>query len=119
MNCCQAISACARSKWFCICLSAKHVQENNRWTRSRLCPNFRRVLQGLCAANVDVICLTQPGFQVLPKRWIVERTFAWWNQYRRLSKGYEFLPKMSESMIDAVMIRLMLKQLATPQLAAS
>jgi putative transposase len=35
--------------------------------------NFSRVIQQLCAAKVDVICRTQPGFQVLPKRWIVER----------------------------------------------
>jgi putative transposase len=54
--------------------------------------NFSRVIQKLCAAKVHVICRTEPGFQVLPKRWIVERTFAWWNQYRRLSKDYELLP---------------------------
>lgn len=74
--------------------------------------NFARVIQQLCNAKVDVVCRTEPGFQVLPKRWIVERTFAWWNQYRRLSKDYELLPEMSESMIYTVMIRLMLKRLA-------
>jgi putative transposase len=74
--------------------------------------NFARVIHKLCAAKVDVICRTQPGFEVLPKRWIVERTFAWWNQYRRLSKDYELLPEMSESIIYTVMIRLMLKRLA-------
>jgi putative transposase len=61
---------------------------------------------------VEVICRTEAEFQVLPKSWIVERIFAWWNQYRRLSKDYELLPEMSESMIYTVMIRLMLKQLA-------
>ena len=74
--------------------------------------NFERVIQQLCHAKVDIISRTQPGFQVLPKRWIVERTFAWWNQYRRLSKDYELLPEMSESIIYTVMIRLMLKRLA-------
>ncbi|MBW4607827.1 MAG: transposase [Hassallia sp. WJT32-NPBG1] len=74
--------------------------------------NFERVIQQLCNAKVDVICRTQPGFQVLPKRSIVERTFAWWNQYSRLSKDYELLPEMTESMIYTVMIRLMLKRLA-------
>ncbi len=74
--------------------------------------NFSRVIQQLCAAKVDVICRSEAGFQVLPKRWIVERTFGWWNQYRRLSKDYELLPEMSESMIYTVMIRLMLKRLA-------
>jgi putative transposase len=74
--------------------------------------NFSRVIQQLCVARVDVICRSEAGFQVLPKRWIVERTFGWWNQYRRLSKDYELLPEMSESMIYTVMIRLMLKRLA-------
>jgi len=54
----------------------------------------------------------QVGFQVLPKRWIVERTFAWLNRHRRLSKDYERLPETSEAFIYAAMIRLMLKQLA-------
>ncbi|MBD2254768.1 transposase [Nostoc parmelioides FACHB-3921] len=48
----------------------------------------------------------------MPKGWIVERTFAWWNQYHRLSKDYELLPKMSESIIYTVMIRLIQKRLA-------
>lgn len=78
-------------------------------------PNFQRVIQQLCAAKVDVICRTKPGFHVLPKRWIVERTFGWWNQYRRLSKDYELLPEMSESIIYTVMIRLMLKRLVKSQ----
>ena len=81
--------------------------------------NFARVIQQLCDAKVDVICRTEPGFQVLPKRWIVERTFAWWNQYRRLSKDYELLPEMSESIIYTVMIRLMLKRLAKTQRSTS
>ena len=53
------------------------------------------------------------GFQVLPKRWIVERTFAWLGGYRRLSKDYEYLPEHSEAMIYLAMIRLMLQRLAT------
>ena len=39
--------------------------------------NFSRVIQQLCSAKVEVICRTEAGFQVLPKRWIVERTFGW------------------------------------------
>ena len=55
---------------------------------------------------------TAVGFEVLPKRWIVERTFAWLNRHRRLGKDYERLPETSEAFIYAAMIRLMLKQLA-------
>lgn len=51
------------------------------------------------------------GFVVLPKRWIVERTFAWLSNYRRLSKDYERYPKTSETMIQIAMIRLMLRRL--------
>ncbi len=55
--------------------------------------------------------LQQRGFVVKPKRWIVERTFGWFNRYRRLSKDYEFLSDTSESMIRVAMIHLMLKRL--------
>lgn len=54
----------------------------------------------------------QVGVQVLPKRWIVERTFAWLNRQRRLSKDYERLPAASEAFIYVAMIRLMVKRLA-------
>ena len=52
------------------------------------------------------------GFHVLPKRWIVERTFAWLNRYRRLSKDYEYLTQTSETMIRVAMIHLMIRRLA-------
>ena len=51
------------------------------------------------------------GFEALPHRWIVERTFGWFNRYRRLSKDYEFLTDTSETMIYISMIHLMLKRL--------
>ncbi len=52
------------------------------------------------------------GFQVLPKRWIVERTFAWLVRQRRLARDYERLPETSASFIYVAMIRLMLHRLA-------
>jgi putative transposase len=55
------------------------------------------------------------GFVVLPKRWIVERTFAWIARYRRHSKDYERNPETSEAMIYIAMISLMSRRLATQQ----
>ena len=54
----------------------------------------------------------QRGFAVLPKRWIVERTFAWLVKYRRLRCDYERDPATSETMIKVAMIHLMIRRLA-------
>jgi transposase len=52
------------------------------------------------------------GFVVLPKRWIVERTFGWLNWNRRLSKNYEILTTTGEAFCYVAMIRIMLRRLA-------
>ena len=51
------------------------------------------------------------GFHVLPRRWVVERTFGWLNLCRRLAKDFEFLLSHSEAMLDIAMISLMLRRL--------
>jgi putative transposase len=56
----------------------------------------------------------QKGFAVLPRRWVVERTFAWIGRCRRLSKDYEALPETHEAWVHLAMIHLMLKRLAPP-----
>ena len=52
------------------------------------------------------------GFVVLPRRWVVERTFGWLGRWRRTSKDYEYLPQTSECVIYLAMIRVMLRRLA-------
>jgi putative transposase len=51
------------------------------------------------------------GFSVLPKRWLVERTFGWFYKCRRLSKDYEYLTDPSEAMIYVAMIHLMVRRI--------
>jgi len=53
----------------------------------------------------------QRGFQILPKRWIVERSFGWFNRYRRLSKDYERRTSTSEGMVYLASMRRMLRWL--------
>jgi putative transposase len=57
------------------------------------------------------------GFEVLPRRWVVERTFAWLGRNRRLSKDYEALPETGEAFIKLAMIHLMVRRL-TKKLAS-
>jgi transposase len=53
-----------------------------------------------------------PAFQVVPRRWVVERTFGWLGRFRRLSKDYEFLPATSEAVIYLAMIQILVRRLA-------
>ena len=55
--------------------------------------------------------LAPKGFQVLPRRWIVERTFSWIDQERRMSKDHERLCASGEALGYAAMIRLMTRRL--------
>lgn len=71
------------------------------WASARFHFRFRQVLRS------D----EQKGFVVLPRRWVVERTFSWLNNCRRLSKDYEALTQTSETFIYLAMTRLMLRRL--------
>ena len=54
------------------------------------------------------------GFVLVPRRWVVERTFGWLGRWRRLARDYEELPEVEEAMVKLAMIRLMLHRLAHP-----
>jgi putative transposase len=66
--------------------------------------------------TVEIVTRTADavGFTVLPRRWVVERTFGWLGRYRVLSKDYEQLPESSEAMVLIAMIQVMLKRLEPP-----
>ncbi len=73
--------------------------------------------RGVWARDDEVIdwaaILPPPGFRgVLPRRWVVERTFAWLGQHRRLSKDFERLSSTGEALIYVAMTRLMVRRLA-------
>jgi putative transposase len=69
--------------------------------------------QRLWRCTVEIVKRTDArGFRVLPRRWVVERTFGWLGRYRRLNRDYERQTHTGETMIYVAMIRLMLARLA-------
>ena len=80
--------------------------------------DFLRLGQGVCSAGgwkssggPRSTPRKSRAFILLPRRWVVERTFAWLDNYRRLSKDYEYLPQSSETMVYLAMTNLMLHRL--------
>jgi putative transposase len=57
------------------------------------------------------------GFHLLPRRWVVERRFAWFSRARRLSKHYERDPNSSKAQVDSASIRLLLRGLCDKRIA--
>ena len=61
---------------------------------------------------VDISAKITPGWHILPKRWVVERTFAWADNSRRLSKDYEISTASAEAMFMISHSRMLLRRLA-------
>ena len=69
--------------------------------------------RGRRRVHLEIVSKSEIGtFAVLPRRWVVERTFAWLGRSRRLSKDYEALGETGETLIFVAMIHLMAKRLA-------
>jgi putative transposase len=97
-----------------VCLRAKRQYPRLRliWADGGYRGKLVHWVATLCHWTLAIVKQNGVGFQVLPKRWIVERTFAWLLRFRRLSKDYEFLTETSEAMIQVAMIDLMVRRLA-------
>jgi transposase len=76
-------------------------------------PQFEQALKRVCRQiNVGIVKRSDTGkFVVLPKRWIVERTFAWLNRCRRLAKDWECLNRNALAFLRWASIRLMMRKL--------
>lgn len=85
----------------------KHLQAHIEVTRR---PGAKQ--GGLYVEDGTTPAPRSPGFQVVPRRWVVERTFAWQGRNRRLSKDYEGLPETEEAFIYLAMVALMARRMA-------
>jgi putative transposase len=90
----------------CIFIDGGYAGELAAWA-SNLLPG-----RGLRLKLVKRSDANKHRFAILPKRWIVERTFGWLSKFRRLSKDYEFPTENSEAIILIAATRLMLARLA-------
>lgn len=82
------------------------------WADGGYAGEFVCVAKSVFKRTIEIVKRTElHTFVVLPKRWIVERTFGWFSKYRSLSKDYETLPASSEAIIHIAMINLMIHRL--------
>ena len=81
-------------------------------------PKFRDAVKKVMAqVNAGIVKRSDraKGFAVLPKRWVVERTFAWFGRCRRLAKDWECLNRKGLAFLRLASIRLMLRKLCNPE----
>jgi transposase len=117
-----------------VVITAASVQDRDAarpllWNLARACRHIRliwadsgyqahRLLAWATRLHLRLQIVRRPDdlhtFQVLPRRWVVERTFAWISKHRRTVRDYEHLPASHEAMITWAMIALMARRLAQP-----
>lgn len=84
------------------------------WADSGYRGAFKEWVSGRLDIELDITLRSdhKKGFVVIPTRWVVERTFAWFGHYRRLSKDYEYYPEHTEGMVYLASIHRFLRLLA-------
>jgi putative transposase len=103
----------AASTWLFGGLSPHHPRLSMIWGDSAYGGVAKNEWQRQPGRHLEVVRRdpTTTGFAVQPRRWVVERTFAWLGRYRRLAKDYERKVQTAEAMITIAMTRLMLRRL--------
>ena len=74
--------------------------------------SFEEAVEAELGLGVDISAHIKPVFEVIPKRWVVERTFAWMNNSRRLSKDYEITADSEEAFVMISHLRILLCRIA-------
>lgn len=93
-----------------------HLRLSLVWADGGYAGQLVQWLEPFCHWTLQIVklCEKATGFHVLPRRWVVERTFGWIGRCRRLSKDYEADPHNSQAMVYIAMIQLMLRRLTCP-----
>jgi len=73
---------------------------------------FEEFVQHILKKTVEISARIAPGWAILAKRWVVERTFAWLNHFRRLAKDYEITVKSAENLVMIAHSMMLMKRLA-------
>lgn len=76
--------------------------------------SFVEAVKEILGLKVDISARIKPEWEILPKRWVVERTFIWLNHSRRLSKDYEITVKSEESFVNISHLHTFLRRLVKP-----
>ena len=87
-------------------IESKIIKRPSKW--GRFPDSIKNVREYCIKNNIDI----GEGFRVLPRRWVVERTFAWFNKFRRLAKDYEFSIKTSVTMLWIAMFKILVRRIA-------
>jgi putative transposase len=101
----QAVLTALRQRWPWI----KHLFADGAYDRRQLLDTA-----AFLEFVVEIVRRSDKEFKILPKRWVVERTFGWLTRYRRLVRDYEARLDVSEAMIDAGMGSLLVRRLTHP-----
>jgi transposase len=118
-----------RALW--VCPADHQERDGGRWLLSQVRHRLPRLVEiiadsgfsrkfidwvrRVCGWKVTTTATAGKGFKIHPRRWVVERTFAWLVKYRRLAKDFEYLTETSEAMIYAAMIHRMVRRLHPAQ----